>query len=62
MKTTENDKILLGPTSLLLPAKIVNLNFIERKVFQTHTLKESCVNVIKKVIIDFIPCVSALCT
>ena len=62
MKTTENVKILFRPTPLLPLPIILNLKFMERKVLQTYTLKESGVNVVKKVIIDFIPLVSAICT
>ena len=62
IKTTEYGKILWRPTSLLPLPKNVNLKFMESKVLQTYTLKESWVNVIKEVVIDFIACVCAIYT
>lgn len=62
IKTTEYGKILSRQISLLPLPKNVNLKFMESKVLQTYTLKESWVNVIKEVVIDFIACVCAIST
>lgn len=62
IKTTEYGKILWRQISLLPLPKNVNLKFMESKVLQTYTLKESWVNVIKEVVIDFIACVCAIST